>query len=450
MIILYCTGNNKCGGDGIFMKYLWTENVPRPEFPELEGDASTDVLVIGGGMAGVLCALKLHEAGINYMLLDASHIGSGMTRGTTAVLSAQHDTLYSEIMKQLGHERAWLYLDANVNAVDSFRALSKRFACDLVDLPSVMYTVKDPKPLMDEAKTVRALGIDAEFTTDVPLPFPVTGAVRYPNMAQFHPLKFLYAASKGLNIYENTFVEKVKGHTAITNKGSVKAKKIIIATHYPFKNSRGLYFMKLYQKRSYVIALDGAVQLGCTVDNYDEDGVYMRNYGDLLIIGSGTHRTGKNGGFEAVRHFAEKYYPDAKERYAWANQDCVSLDGVPYIGRYSPNLRDVYVASGFNLWGMTTSMIASEILCDMVQGKKNEFAPVFAPDRGMLHGQLFANLGETVIDFAVPTVRRCPHMGCALKWNPTEKSWDCPCHGSRFDADGSLICGPAMHGIDVK
>ncbi len=432
------------------MEYLWEDGVSAPEFPALAGDASTDVLVIGGGMAGILCARKLHDAGIEYMLLEASKIGSGMTRGTTAVLTAQHDTLYTDIEKRYGRGRAKMYLDANVEAVNGFRALASRYPCDLRDVPSVMYTVKDAERLRQEERFVRSLGFGAEFTTDVPLPFPVKGAVRYPGMAEFHPLKLLYGAAEGMNIYEHTRVTKISGNTVETDRGRVRAKKIIVAAHFPFKNSRGLYFLKLYQKRSYVIALEGGPELGCTVDNYDPDGVYMRNYGDLLIIGAGTHRTGKSGGFEAVRQFAKTYYPDARERYAWANQDCVSLDGVPYIGRYSPNLPDVYVASGFNLWGMTTSMFSSEVLFDMVRGKKNKFAPVFAPDRSIMHGQLLANAGEAALELAMPKVRRCPHMGCALTWNPEERSWDCPCHGSRFSADGNLICGPALHGANVK
>ena len=432
------------------MEYLWEKDVVPPEFPALSGDASTDVLVIGGGMTGVLCAKKLHDAGIDCMLLESSRIGSGMTKGTTAVLTAQHDTLYTDIEKRFGREHAWLYLDANVEAVDSFRALSAAIPCDFRDVPSVMYTAKDPDALRREARLVRALGVEAEFTTDLPLPFPVSGAVRFPGMAEFHPLKFLYGAAAGLNIYENTKVLRIKGHFAETERGRVRAKKIIVAAHFPPWYPRGLYFMKLYQKRSYVIALEGAQKLDFTLDNHDPDGVYMRSFGDLLLIGGGTHRTGKSGGFETVRQFAETYYPGARERYAWINQDCVSLDGVPYIGRYSPQMRDVFVATGFNLWGMTSSMIASDILTDMVQGRKSEFAGVFAPDRSAIRGQLFANAGEAVIDLAVPTAPRCPHMGCALKWDPARQTWECPCHGSRFDGDGELIAGPALHGINVK
>ena len=190
--------------------------------------------------------------------------------------------------------------------------------------------------------------------------------------------------------------------------------------------------------------------MGCTIEDAAENGVYLRNYNGLLLIGGGDHRTGKKGeAFSAPRAFAKRYFPKAKEKYAWANQDCVSLDGAPYIGPYSPRLPDVYVASGFNLWGMTSSMVASEILTNLVLGRKNAFAPAFAPGRSMLSGQLLSNMGTTLLDFVTPTAKRCSHLGCALKWNGLEHSWDCPCHGSRFDSRGRLIDNPATRDSHV-
>ena len=433
------------------MEFLWTDKETPPSFPELGGDRESDVLVIGGGMAGVLCALQLQETGMDAILVEGKKIGGGITKGTTAVVTAQHDTLYQELIKKFGKEKAGAYLKANLRAVERFRGLSEWIPCDFEDKPSVMYSLHD-RPLMErEAEAVRSLGYGAEFVDKTPLPFPVAGAVIYPGMAQFHPLKFLYGAAKGLNIFENTFVQKLDGTTAITEHGRIHAKKVIIATHYHFLNSHGLYFMKLYQQRSYVIALENAPDLHCTIEDAAENGVYLRNYKDLLLIGGGDHRTGKSGvGFDVPRAFAKRYFPGAKEKYAWANQDCVSLDGVPYIGPYSTGLPDVYVASGFGLWGMTTSMAAAGILTDLVMGRENRFAAVFAPGRSMLTGQLFSNLGTTLLDFATPTAKRCSHLGCALKWNSAEHSWDCPCHGSRFDEHGRLIDNPAMRDSHVE
>ncbi len=433
------------------MDFLWTQGLTPPAFPALDGDRNTDVLVIGGGMAGVLCALHLQQAGVDSILVEGKQLGSGVTKGTTAVLTAQHDTLYQELIQRFGAEKAALYLQANLRAVAHFRALSQHISCDFEEKPSLMYTQGDKTQLEQEAAAVRSLGFDAAFITKTPLPFPVAGAVRYPGMAQFHPLKFLYQAAAGLSIYENTFVRRLEGTTAFTEHGTIHAKKVIIATHFPFVNRHGLYFAKLYQRRSYVIALENAPDLGCTIADAAESGVYLRNYHGLLLVGGGDHRTGQQGdGFSAPRAFAARYFPGARQKYYWANQDCVSLDGAPYIGPYSSALPDVFVAAGFNLWGMTSSMLAAEILTDMALGKENRFAPAFRPDRRMYGAQLFANMGTTLLDFVSPTAKRCPHMGCALRWNPEEHSWDCPCHGSRFDAHGGLLDNPARRDAHVE
>lgn len=433
------------------MKYLWTQDVEPIRFPKLTNDLTTDVLIIGGGMAGILCARLLQERGIDCTVVEASVIGDGITKGTTAVITAQHDTLYTDLAADFGLEKAKQYLDANLRAVGQFREMSREIPCDFEDKPSVMYSLFDRKTLEREAETVCSLGFSAEFTTKTQLPFKIAGAVRYPYMAQFHPLKFLFGAAEGLDIYEGTFVRRVKGNIAYTDRGRIKARKIVIATHYPFINSRGMYSMKLYQMRSFVVALENAPDLPGTYVDTAEGGMYFRNYKNYLLVGGGDHRTGKNGGgIEAVRDFVRHHFPDAREKYAWATQDCMSLDGIPYIGCYSPSMPDVYVATGFNEWGMTSSMAAANILADMISGEENEFAQVFAPDRSVMHKQLFVNLGTSLGNLVLPTAKRCPHLGCALKWNDEEQSWDCPCHGSRFDRQGGLIDNPAMRGIHLK
>lgn len=432
------------------MEYLWEKGASIPDFPSLEGDKNTDVLVIGGGLAGILCAKMLDDAGISYILAEGKNIGKGITKGTTAVISAQHDTLYSDMIKEFGKSTAGAYLQANLWALKQFEKLSQNIDCDFEEKPSVIYSLNDRQKMEEEVRAVNSLGFNAEFITELPLPLKIAGGVKFPGMAQFHPLKFISGISKGLNILENTFVQRLEGTTAYTDKGTITAKKVIVCSHFPFINSHGLYFMKLYQKRSFVIALEGAPDIGCTTVDNAEGGIYMRNYKNLLILGGGDHRTGKKGGFEKAREFAARYCPEAKEKYAWANQDCMSLDGIPYIGRYSPNLPDVLVATGFNEWGMTSSMAAACILSDMAAGRENLFSPVFNPSRSMLKPQLAANLGATLIDFITPTAKRCPHLGCALKWNKAEHTWDCPCHGSRFDRHGELIDNPAMRRSHVE
>lgn len=276
------------------------------------------------------------------------------------------------------------------------------------------------------------------------MPVKTVGAVKFPDQAQFNPLKFLSSVAEGLNIYENTFVREMRGNTAVTDKGKIRADTVIAATHFPFINKHGSYFLKLYQHRSYVIALENAQDVnGMYVDECDT-GLSFRNYEGLLLLGGGGHRTGKKGGnWAELRAFAAKKYPDSREKHFWATQDCMSLDGIPYIGRYSAKTHGFYVASGFNKWGMTGSMTAAMLLSDMILGKRNGFASVFDPSRSIVKPQLFINGAEAVCNLLTPSKKRCPHLGCALKWNEAERSWDCPCHGSRFTEHGRVLDNPA-------
>lgn len=426
------------------MDSVWQQVQADKKYPTLEGEVNTEVLVIGGGMAGILCARALQEAGKDVVVCEAGRIGGGITARTTAVLTAQHDFLYGDMIKRFDEATAKAYLQGNLNAVKTFRKLSEKIACDFEDVPSIQFTREDGEVLRKELETVRKLGFSAELT-DKPWFLDNVTAVEYPGMAQFHPLKFLYGAAKDLTIYENSPARKLEGTAAYFDKAVVRAQQVVVATHFPFINRHGLYFLKLYQNRSYVLALENAPDPGVTGAEYKGDGIYFRRYGDLLLLGGGDHRTGKKGGSYAfLREYVKNHFPRAKEKYAWANQDCMTLDGLPYVGHYSPNTPDVYVTTGFNAWGMTNSMVAAEVIRDQILGKENPLSQIFHPGRSMLRKQLFCNIGETLIDFAIPTVRRCPHLGCALRWNAQEHTWDCPCHGSRFDMDGKLLDTPAQ------
>ena len=264
------------------------------------------------------------------------------------------------------------------------------------------------------------------------------------DQAQFHPLKFAFAIAKDLPIFENTKILELMPNKAVTEHGEISCKKMIVATHFPMLNKHGGYFLKLYQHRSYVLALDGAADLdGMYVDESDK-GLSFRNHGKLLLLGGGGHRTGKNGGnWKELEEFAATHYPKAKIRSRWATQDCMTLDRIPYIGRYSKNTPDLYVATGFNKWGMTSAMVSAMILTDLVREKRNDYAAVFSPSRSILRPQLAVNSFESLVGLLTPTAPRCPHLGCALKYNPDEHSWDCPCHGSRFTESGKLIDNPA-------
>lgn len=432
------------------MDSVWQSEKRHQRYPALKGNKRTQVLVIGGGMAGILCARQLQQAGKEVILLEADRIGAGITARTTAVITAQHDYLYQDMVKDFGKDTAQGYLLANLEAVDAFRKLSERIPCDFQEKPSVQFTTGSLERLCKEADVVNCLGFEAGFTENLEFPEYATGAVIYPGMAQFHPLKFLFGAAKDLQIYENSRVLDLKGTTAVLAEGTVQAEQVVVATHFPFINRYGWYFVKLYQNRSCVLAVANAPDPGVTLAELDGQGIYMRSYGDLLLVGGGDHRTGKGrDGFSFLRNYVQMHFPGAQVKYAWANQDCMSLDGLPYVGAYSPAMPNVYVATGFNAWGMTNSMVAADVLTAQICGKKHPLSEALRPDRGVVHKQLFCNLGATVADFITPTVKRCPHMGCALKWNAAEHSWDCPCHGSRFDEKGKLLDTPAQKDADL-
>ena len=277
------------------------------------------------------------------------------------------------------------------------------------------------------------------------------GAVRFSDQAQFDPLKFVSCISGGLNIYENTFVREMIKNTAVTDYGKITAKRVVVTTHFPFITKHGSYFLKLYQHRSYVIALENAQDVNGMYVDEQKTGLSFRNYGGLLLLGGSGHRTGKQtGAWSTLRNFAKQKYPNSKEKYFWAAQDCMSLDGIPYIGRYSKKTHNLYVASGFNKWGMTSSMTAAMILSDMLLHGHSEYEDAFDPSRSILKPQLFINGYEAVTNILTFSKKRCPHMGCALKWNSAERSWDCPCHGSRFDEKGHVIDNPANGDLKNK
>ena len=423
---------------------IWEENAERPHFEALEESKNTDVLIIGGGIAGILCAYMLKNAGVDCILAEAGRICGGITKNTTAKITLGHGLLYDKLIRRFGEECARLYLEAQQQACGKYAELCKNIPCDYEAKDSYVYSIGDRKKIEREVDALNRLGVGAEFSAKLPLPLTVAGAVCVKNQAQFNPLKFAFAVAQDLPIYENTKVVELMLGKAKTNHGTITCKKIIVATHFPILNKHGSYFLKMYQHRSYVLALDGAPCInGMYVDEADT-GLSFRDYKNLLLLGGGGHRTGKNGGgWRELEAFAGEHYNGAKIVARWAAQDCMTLDGAPYIGKYSKNTPDLYVATGFNKWGMSSAMVSAMVLSDLVLGKRNEYAEVFSPSRSIWHPQLAVNAFESIVGLLSPTAPRCPHLGCALKYNPAEHSWDCPCHGSRFTESGELIDGPA-------
>ncbi|WP_415334660.1 FAD-dependent oxidoreductase [Clostridium perfringens] len=472
------------------MKSVWSESCKFRKREALNKDIKTDVLVIGAGITGILTAYMLKQKGREVVLIDAAEIASGNTKNTTAKITSQHDLIYSKLISEFGEEKARQYAKANELAIKKYKEIIeyKRIECDFEEKPAYVYSLNEVDVLKEEVEAAKNLGIDAEFVQEVNLPFKIKGAVKFNNQAQFNPLKFLRGISNELVIYENTRALEIKENLVVTSGGNITANNIVLATHYPIMNAPGYYFMKMHQERSYVLALENTSEIDGMYIDLNKEGYSFRTYNNLLLLGGISHRTGENeegGSYDELRKVAKKLYPKAKEKYYWSAQDCMTIDGIPYIGRYSSETPNIYVATGFNKWGMTSSMVSAMIISDMILEKENDFSEIFSPRRFDLslsinniandlietaknfiaqkvyipsseiehikngHGGIIEYNGEKVgvyknkegKEFFVST--KCTHLGCQLSWNADELTWDCPCHGSRFDYKGRLIGSPA-------
>lgn len=472
------------------MKSLWSESCKFRKREALNKDIKTDVLVIGAGIAGILTAYMLKQKGREVVVIDAAEIASGNTENTTAKITSQHDLIYSKLITEFGEEKARQYAKANEFAIKKYKEIieDRRIECDFEEKPAYVYSLNEVEVLKEEAEAAKKLGIDAEFVQEANLPFKINGALKFNNQAQFNPLKFLKDISNELVIYENTRALEIKENLVVTSGGNITAKNIVVATHYPIMNAPGYYFMKMHQERSYVLALENKSEIDGMYIDLNKEGYSFRTYNNLLLLGGISHRTGENeegGSYDELRKVAKRLYPKAKEKYHWSAQDCMTIDGIPYIGIYSSETPNIYVATGFNKWGMTSSMVSAMIISDMILEKENDFSEIFSPRRFDLslsinniandlietaknfiaqkvyipsseiehikngHGGIIEYNGEKVgvyknkegKEFFVST--KCTHLGCQLSWNADELTWDCPCHGSRFDYKGRLIGSPA-------
>ncbi|MBP3460528.1 MAG: FAD-dependent oxidoreductase [Lachnospiraceae bacterium] len=473
------------------MKSVWEEAVEIGERKSLEGNLDVDVAVIGAGMAGILTAFALKCQGKNVVVLEADRIGSGQTGKTTAKITAQHGLIYHKMIRRYGVEKASVYARANRVAIDAFEWIVKerKIDCHFKRVPAYLYSTTDDRKLKKEAEAAEVLGIRAFFTRETELPFEVKGAVCFQDQAQFHPLLFVKEIAKELTIYEKTKVLSVRGHKIETEGGTVTAEHIVFATHYPITNLPGFYFLRQHQERSYVLAVSGVKRPEGIYYGIDKKGISFRSTEEALLLGGGGHRTGENkkgGAYEELVKAAEQYFPQYEEKARWSAQDCMPHDGIPFIGKYSVFRPYWYVATGFQKWGMTSSMLSAIIICDRICGRDNPYERLFKPQRFHFFASLellLKDVGKSVKGLAkgffhlpfktldsLPKghggiirigfrrfacykdehgnvhriLARCPHMGCELEWNPDELSWDCPCHGSRYDVDGKLLDCPAQ------
>lgn len=472
------------------MESVWSESCKIRKRDVLNKNIKTDILIIGAGITGILTAYMLKQKGQDVILIDAAEVASGNTKNTTAKITSQHGLIYHKLISEFGEEKARQYAKANELAIKRYKEIieERKIECDFEEKSAYIYSLNEIESIKEEVRAANKIGINAEFVQKVKLPFEIKGAIRFSNQAQFNPLKFLKDIAKDLIIYENTRAIEIKENLVITNNGNIMANHIVVATHYPIMNTPGYYFLRMHQERAHVIALENVSDIDGMYIDANNDGYSFRSYKDLLLLGGIKQRTGENeegGSYNKLREAAKKLYPKAKEKYYWSAQDCMTIDGIPYIGKYSDETPNTYVATGFNKWGMTSSMVSAMIISDMILENRNDFSEIFSPKRFDLSlsiSNIAKDISETTKNFIaqkiyIPSSKiehiknghagiveyngekvgvyknnegkefivstKCSHLGCQLNWNADELTWDCPCHGSRFDYKGRLIGSPA-------
>ncbi|WP_219837000.1 FAD-dependent oxidoreductase [Paenibacillus sp. R14(2021)] len=490
-----------------FPASYWIASVPETDFPKLGADDEADVVVVGGGITGITVAYLLSKAGKRVIVLEAGRVLNGTTGHTTAKITAQHDLIYDELIQHFGEDKARQYYEANRDALAFVRKTVSELnvSCDLADETAYLYAQSDAgaTKLERELEAYRKLDIPGALSDRIALPLEVKAALAMERQARFHPLPYLMAlidriVASGSQLFEETTVMKVEDGdepVVLTDRGHrVRCRHVVSASHFPFADWKGFYFARLHAERSYVLGVrigrkyEGGMYLGV-----DQPSRSIRVVHDeqepLVLIGGDGHKAGQSActfeHYEALRDFAESLYPVKEIAYRWSTQDLVTLDKLPYIGRINGASDRIWVATGYRKWGMTNGTAAAILLTNRILGEKDPYQELFDPSR--LHADpdiktfvkenadvakhLIAGKLELVHrhpgdvaagEGAVVRVRgkragayreadgtlhlvdtTCTHMGCETYWNDGDRTWDCPCHGSRFSYTGEVVEGPA-------
>ena len=492
----------------------WIATSPETGFPPLDGDGRVDVTVIGGGIAGITTAFLLKKAGMTVALIDAYRIVTGATGHTTAKITSLHRLIYAELIDRFGMEKARQYAEANQAGVKTVASLVREYdiPCSFEQKPAYTYAESEESRgrVAAEADAARSLGLPAAFVEDVPLPTPTYGAVVLEDQAQFHPRNYLlllagHLPGEGSYVFEMTRaldIEEQAGGVAVkTDRGTLNSRYAVLATHYPIYDRPGAYFARMQPSRSYA--------LGIRTDEPFPDGMYINAAGpvhswrsqpaadgELVIVTGEAHATGQaadtRAHYRSLEEYARSVYPTRSVDYRWSAQDYITADRVPYIGRLAAGHDRIFVATGFGKWGMAAGTAAGMILTDLIRGRTNPWAEVFDPSRfreqpefpdrvrrkletagGRVEadaawfdreikaipageGKVIEIGGQEVAAYRdrggeVTTLdATCMHMGCTVAWNSAERSWDCPCHGSRYGADGRVIESPTVRDLKGK
>ena len=420
-------------------------------FPKLEKDIECDVLVIGGGICGILCAYHLQASGKKVVVLESDRICGKKSLKTTATITAIEDLMYYELINEYGVEKARLYLEANLYALNEYRNLAKEIDFDFEECSSYKYSKIDDGEIELEAAAIRTLGYVCNLKEKMDFPIKVEKVLEFENQGQMNPTKLVNSLINDLEIYENTRVIKIKGNKAYTENNNIKYENVVVCTGFPFLKLKGLFFMKMHQKKSHVIEVFDNFNIVGNGVGVSCDDLYFRNYKDSVLIGASDHKTGHDcDGFDKIYKFIVEKYNVKKIKRRWINIDAMTLDKMPYIGLYTGFDENIFIATGFNMWGMTKSMLAAHIITDLINGRKNKFARLFSPQRKMPFKPLISNIVSAAKGIFVFNKKRCKHLGCGLNYNSLDQTYECPCHGSKYDIDGNIIETPTQKPINFK
>ena len=496
-----------------FPKTYWRE-IELPTFEKLNEDIAVDVAIVGAGITGITAAYLLSKEGLKVAILEAGGVLNGTTGHTTAKLTAQHGIIYDEFINHFGKEKAKLYFDSHMNAIQFVESKVKEngIDCDFSKEDAYVYATTEEyvDKLQTEWEAYKSLEIDGALKDTIPFNIPAKAALLMRNQAQYHPLKFLKsllddAVKAGCTVYENTVAADIEDDDSepkvVTKSGHrVACKHVIIATHFPFYDKPGLYFARMYADRSYAIGIktdkDYPGGIYISADSPTRSIRYTPYNGEkLLILGGDNHKTGQGidtlKHYEALQTFAEEVFGLKEYHYRWSAQDMVTLDKIPYIGPYTAGREHILVATGYKKWGMTTGILAGHLLTDYVMDRNNPYKELYSPSRFQADPALKsvittnADVAKHLIKGKLEIVETnpedlqdgegsvvmyngkragaykdeygklyivdttCQHLGCECEWNRAEKSWDCPCHGSRYSYSGDVIEGPTNKPLEL-
>ena len=465
-------------------KSFWLETNKLNKYKSLDQNLECDVCVIGGGITGISCAYYLSKNNLKTVVLEKDKIASKTTGHTTAKITSQHDLFYDYLIMSKGEEFAKKYYQANENAIYNIEKIIKdeNIDCDFKRTDSYVYTkdINSVEDIKKEVEAVKQIDGECSFVEKINIPLQIKGAIKFPNQAKFNPIKYMNGLCNVIEkndglIYEKSKVIEYKKDGDIfkilveTEKAKylVKCKYLIVATRYPIFNMPGYHFIKMYQEISYGIAtkLPTNITVKDMYISKDKPVISIRsakyNNEDYLLVIGNNHKTGEEvctkERYEILSEVAKDIVGDCKIDYYWNTEDCIGLDKIAYIGRYSELIDNMYVATGFRKWGMTTSNIAANIILDLIQGKENEYLEIYDSTRlepiknSAEIGNMLKEISESIIAprFDLGRKKRyCTHLGCELTWNELTNTWDCPCHGSRFEASGESIEVPSIKNME--